>query len=572
VEASAPPPTGGSNALKRYGPLIGIVVVIAVVAVVAIVVSGGDDDETAGTGTTAAGGTEQEVPEGVLSWSEAERQGITDTIDWGERCNTETGTLAYPSFFAGECYGPFTGDNGGATAPGVTADSIKVVQYLTPETDPTIDFITSAIAVDDTNDQTAETVRGFIELYSTYHELYGRSIDLEVFVGTGPSEDEVAARADAVTIAEEIQPFAVLGGPLLTPAFADELAAREILCIGCTPSQDPDFYLERAPYVWGVGNNALQGNTHLAEYLGKRLAGSPAEYAGDSALQTQTRKFGIVYLSTSEASEEVIENLQDQLGEYDAEISELLSYTSPIDLQTTAPQYIARLKDAGVTSVIFTGDPIAPQPLTRTATEQGYRPEWIITGSVLTDTAAFARSYDQEQWAHAFGVSPLAARVSPQVQGTRFLHQWYFGRETPTETGSPTVIPSWNLLFSVLQGVGPDLTAANFERALFDAEPTTRAVSQPSLSYGDKGLWPFTDYLGIDDATEIWWDPTATGPDEIQREGTGLWRFVQGGKRYLPGEWPDSPPNLFDQVDTTTIYQEPPPGEEPVQYPSPAGG
>jgi hypothetical protein len=570
VEASAPPPTGGSNAVKRYGPLIGIVVVIAVVAGIAVFAGSGDDDETSTDTTSAAAG--EGPPEGVMSWSEAERQGITDTIDWGERCNTETGTLAYPSFFAGECYAPFTGDNGGETATGVTADTIKVVQYLTPETDPTIDFITSAIAVDDTNDQTAETVRGFIELYTRYYELYGRSIELEVFEGTGPSEDEVAARADAVTIAEEIRPFAVLGGPLLTPAFADELAARQVLCIGCTPSQDSDFYLERSPYVWGVGNNALQGNTHLAEYIGKRLAGSPAEYAGDPELQGQNRTFGIVYLSTSEASEAVVENLQDQLGGYDTEISELLSYASPIDLQTSAPQYIARLKDAGVTSVIFTGDPIAPQPLTRTATEQGYRPEWIITGSVLTDTAAFARSYDQEQWAHAFGVSPLAARVSPDVQGTRFLYEWYFGREAPTESGGATVIPSWNLLFSVLQGVGPDLSAETFRTALFDAEPTTRAVSQPSLSYGDKGLWPFTDHLGVDDATEIWWDPTATGPDEIQRDGVGLWRFVQGGKRYLPGEWPDSPPDLFDPVDTTTIYEEPPPGEEPVQYPSPAGG
>ncbi len=572
MESTAPPPSGGSNALKRYGPLIAILVVVAVVAVIAIVVSsGGDDDDTATTDTTGAS-SDQALPEGVMTWSEAERQGITDTIEWGERCNTETGTLAYPSFFAGECYAPFTGDNGGETATGVTADTIKIVQYLTPETDPTIDFITSAIQVDDTNQQTADTVRGFIELYETYYELYGRTIELEVFEGTGPSEDEVAARADAVTIAEEIKPFAVLGGPLLTPAFADELAARQVLCIGCTPSQDEQFYAERAPYVWGVGNNAEQGNTHLAEYIGKRLAGSPAEFAGDPALQTQTRKFGIVYLSTSQASEDVVNTLQDQLGEYDTEISELLSYTSPIELQTTAPQLVARLKASGITSVIFTGDPIAPQPLTRAATEQGFRPEWIITGSVLTDTAAFARSYDQEQWSHAFGVSPLAARVSPQVQGTRFLYQWFFGEPPPTESGSATVIPSWNLLVSVLQGVGPNLTAENFGAALFAADPTTRAISQPSLSYGDKGIWPYDDYLGIDDATEIWWDPTADGPDEIQRDGTGLWRFVDGGKRYLPGEWPDSTPKVFQLPDSTTIYETAPPGEEPVQYPSPAGG
>jgi hypothetical protein len=34
----------------------------------------------------------------------------------GSRCNVATGTLKYPSFFAGECYAPFNGNNGGATA------------------------------------------------------------------------------------------------------------------------------------------------------------------------------------------------------------------------------------------------------------------------------------------------------------------------------------------------------------------------------------------------------------------------------------------------------------------------
>ena len=36
----------------------------------------------------------------------------------------------------------------------------------------------------------------------------------------------------------------------------------------------------------------------------------------------------------------------------------------------------------------------------------------------------------------------------------------------------------------------------------------------------------------------MWWDPAATGPDEIRKDGTGMWTFVDGGQRYLPGEWP----------------------------------
>lgn len=555
-----------SSVMRRYGPLAVIVVVVAMIGVIAVVSRGGGDEgsNASGGGTTVTSGG---AGSGALSWSDAEAQGITDRIDWGERCDTSRGRLAYPSFFAQECYAPFSGDNGGATAPGVTADSIKVVLYLTPESDPVIDFITSAIAVDDTNAQIEQTVRGFIELYESFYETYGRKVDLEVYTGTGSSEDEVAARADAVAIAEK-RPFAVLGGPLLTPAFADELAARKVLCIQCTPGQSEDWYIERAPYVWGVGNSPEQGRAHLVEYIGKALANRNAEYAGDEAMRSRPRRFGLVYLTTSGDSDQLADQLKSELGAFGATLSETLSYASPIDLQTSAPQVIAKLKQAGVTTVIFSGDPIAPQPLTRAATEQDYFPEWIAAGA-LTDTAAFARTYDQRQWAHAFGVSNLAARTAPELSSSYGLYKWFFGEPPPTRTGSPLTIPMVNLFYAVIQGVGPNLTPETFRQALFNAEPTPRAITQPSLSYGEKGIWPKTDYLGIDDATLIWWDPDATGQDEIFREGRGLYRYVDGGRRYLPGEWPEGGRPLFREEGTVTIYDQPPPSERVPDYPSP---
>ena len=74
----------------------------------------------------------------------------------------------------------------------------------------------------------------------------------------------------------------------------------------------------------------------------------------------------------------------------------------------------------------------------------------------------------------------------------------------------------------------------------------------------------------LPDLAVIWWDPAPTGPDEIRKDGTGMWAFVDGGKRYLPGEWPTDS-KLFDPEGAVTIYAEPPPGETPPQYPSPNG-
>ena len=106
-----------------------------------------------------------------------------------------------PDFFAQPCYAPFTGDNGGATAPGVTADEITIVYYEGQEADPIIAYITDAVKVDDTNGEQFETMKDLIRYYETYYEMYGRKVNLVTFEGTGIAVDEVAARADAVQIA-----------------------------------------------------------------------------------------------------------------------------------------------------------------------------------------------------------------------------------------------------------------------------------------------------------------------------------------------------------------------------------
>ena len=74
------------------------------------------------------------------------------------------------------------------------------------------------------------------------------------------------------------------------------------------------------------------------------------------------------------------------------------------------------LKQANATSVIFTGDPIMPRFFTKEATAQNYHPEWIMAGTVLADTSVFARTFDQSQWAHAFGLQLTPARVDPDEE------------------------------------------------------------------------------------------------------------------------------------------------------------
>ncbi len=412
---------------------------------------------------------------------------------------------------------------------------------------------------------------GLMDFYQAYYELYGRKINLITYEGTGNASDEVAARADAAQIAEEYTPFVVLGGPALTSAFADELSARKVMCIGCTPGQTPEWYAERSPYVWGLDGSAAQKQEHVVEFITKQLVGKNAEHAGDE-FTGSPRKFGLVYLNSSGASEELANRFATSMSDAGAPLAEVIPYVlDPSSIQQTAVQVITKLKASGITTVIFSGDPVAPRDFTTEATAQEYFPEWVVAASTLMDTNAFARTYDQQQWAHAFGVTQLAAKADATKIGAFAVYKWFTGQDPPAPGYIGVIQPNPALFFAVVESVGPNLTPEAFRDALFAGEPTTRAIGQPSLSYGDKGIWPETDYLGVDDATVFFWDPTATGPDEIRKEGTGMYRFPDGGKRYLPGEWPTED-KLFQNDGTVTIYTTPPPGEEPKDYPSPAGG
>jgi len=574
---------GGSKSIKKWGP-IGALVAIVVIVVAVVVSSGGGDEATtdsspassdaptgseAPTDSTAGGADTWDFPLSYAQAKETLSEEAFNAIDWGTRCDAEKGTIAVPDYFAPPCMAPFTGDNGGATATGVTADEITIVHYLGPDNDPIIDYITAAVRVDETNAQQEETIKGFINYFETYYELYGRKINYVTYESTGLANDEVTARADAQRIVEEYKPFAVVGGPALTNAFADEMAARETVCISCGGGT-AEWFAERDPYLWTLDGSSEQKQVHVVEFIGKQLAGKPASHAGD-ALKAETRKFAVVYEASGGAESQRLADLMEaRMTEAGAAPDLMLPYTlDPGTIQQQASQIVAKMKAAGITTVVLSTDPVAPGDFTREATTQEYEPEWLVAAATLTDTNAFGRGYDQKQWAHAFGVTSLAVRVNPDVVGSKILYKWFTGQDAPAPLGAPVFMPGFSLLFSALQGTGPTLTPQTLGDFIKTIK-TTPAMTASYLTYGDQGIWDATDYNGVDDATVFWWDTTATGPDENGREGTGLMKFVDGGKRYLPGEWPTED-KLFVQDGAVAIYDTAPASETPPSYPSPAG-
>ncbi len=219
--------------------------------------------------------------------------------------------------------------------------------------------------------------------------------------------------------------------------------------------------------------------------------------------------------------------------------------------------------------MIFLGDPVMPIYLTKAATEQNYFPEWLVTGTVLTDTTTFGRLYDQKQWAHAFGISSLPARL-PQDQSDAWrLYTWFYGKKPGAPKTVAVNFPPISTLMTGISLAGPDLTPQTFRDAMFALPPTGGGPTTPQVSWGDHGYFVQPDYLAVDDMQEIWWDAKAEGLDEQGVKGTGMMRYADGGKRYLPGEMPATDPHAFIQEGSVLGYPKPLPAETPPTYPSP---
>lgn len=533
-----------SNPIARYGPIIAIVAVIAVVAVIAIVARGRSSDDAA-TGTSRPAVDAADLPP---TYQEAQQRGLT--LDFGDRCDPSTGTVQVPLSLAPPCVPVFTGDNGGATAKGVTADTVKVAYYV-PK--PGSDAEAALQGLVDPPEASAQTREDFAEVLNQVYELYGRKVELVPVDASGDPDDPIAAKNDAVKIAEEIGAFAVIGGPGLSNNYADELASRGVLCVQCGLVAPDTIYQKNAPYMWGTSATPEQFLVNVSDYISGRLLGRPAEFAGDPAMQNEERVFGTVHLELDPPVFSEVEEIVNERGK-EVGYTPAAEETYLFDVARAperAPGIIARMKDAGVTTVVFLGDPVMLIYLTKAATSQDYFPEWVVTGTGFTDSTAVARLYDQQQWAHAFGLSSLAVRTPREIGDAWRLHQWWFGTPPPAQTTAPITLANMMLLFSGLHMAGPDLTVESFQAGMFRLPQAGGSATVPHVSYGDHGYFPNLDgtprldYLGVDDMTEIWWDADITSTDEGGKTGTGVWRYSDGGKRYLPGTMPRIPPRAF---------------------------
>lgn len=546
--AGAEAPRGSGGHLRRYGPFYAIALLVALVLVIVPLTGGDDDDDDNGGGDTAKTSPSSAPPADQWAPASGDIEVGTGTTRGGVECSP--GVAQIPdSIYAAPCLPDFTGDNGGETFRGVSADTIRIVRRKFPDT-------ANSAALEEslrdaglaTVDESFEISKLFGDYFNESYELYGRKVEIveyESEFGNGTSEllgqGREGACQDATKIVEELHAFAVIGD--VSQVFSECAAERELVVFQGGAYASEEWYSELHPYVWHLTMSCTAIADHVAEYLGKRLtlAGESADFAGGDT-KSQERKFGTYIPDVEtylECNDRTIELLTEKYGVEDAQ-SERITYALDIArFGEQAQRAVLQFKADGVTTIVLAADPISIGFMTAAAIEQDYYPEWITIGSAAADTDNYGRTYDQESVAgHLFGVSQLPQDellMGPDAPAGK-LYAKITGETIPggTTGGLETV----TMMFNFLQAAGPDLTPENLAAG---------AQSLPVVGNDLMGIVSFQgDHTGREDAREVYWDPDAEpSPSEPDRSKRGRWVATDDGRRYIRGDWPEEPPAVY---------------------------
>ena len=130
---------------------------------------------------------------------------------------------------------------------------------------------------------------GRVRAYQEMFETYGRNVEVEYVTSTG--DDEVSQRADALAVLDK-KPFIVADGTYTAHGtFETAIASAKVVVYGAAATSRR--YASRLRTA-GADRTWRDTTANLAEFLGKRLAGKKAQWAGDADLQGKPRKFGLV--------------------------------------------------------------------------------------------------------------------------------------------------------------------------------------------------------------------------------------------------------------------------------------
>jgi hypothetical protein len=297
------------------------------------------------------------------------------------------------------------------------------------------------------------------------------------------------------------------------------------------PYMSRNWHVQHAPFDWSIAVDGTKVASSAAEYQVKRLCpqGSKAAYAGGN-LKNAPRKFASLAPENSWYQESV----QVARGIVSAAHCDPgVNIEYQLDLNTYSNQsanMIAKLQSEGVTTIVCGCDPILPVFLSGVAARQGYFPEFVVTGTALTDQDIVGQLWTQSFASHAFGISPNNDPV-PSTQTLGYAAYKSVRQDEPAFVVDLIYYQMAQMAIG-LEMAGPNLTPATFQQGMFAFPPKE----------GPAGLWGFGqgNYTIANDVREIYWDPNAISKYN-QKKGAYIGTT---NERWTSGKVPTGPPGL----------------------------
>ncbi len=433
------------------------------------------------------------------------------------------------------------GDNGGRTWQGVDAKTVTVVMYRYKD-NPAVDAVLRETGTYISPSAEKDMFLLVADWINKHIPLYGRTIRPVYYQGNCDIApvDDACFRSEADSIAATVKPFALFyDDDTNEAAFMDELSRKGVVNWGGWGFSDA-FNDGLRPYHYDL----CMGGDVQAEMAGtwycRRLAGRPARFAGDGSLRTRTRKVAVIYPDAPQvtaAAQHLMQVIRGCAGSASVVDGRYSADTSTAAQQATTDT--SKYKADGVTTVLWMSDPIAPAYGTKAQAAQAWHPEQVLAGGGLLDYDALAQTYDQSEWAHAFGPSDLMATMPIAEQDA--ARMW----RAEGRSGNPDV--NSNLLsmylLTLTEGIvaaGPTLSPLSYESGLLTA-PGYDSWSQwhdPRLVYVRFGRG---DYTAVSDIREVYYNPRLTSATNGR---SGAYVPLGGGRRYQLGDIPSGEPNL----------------------------
>jgi hypothetical protein len=453
-----------------------------------------------------------------------------------------------------------TYDNGGSTYQGVTGNTVTVVSYYA-DSGAIVDSILKGEGLYVSYDQTKEVNQAFQNFVNSHYVLWGRKLNIVTYQGTCTTvpPDYSCLLAEMDTIVNTYHPYAVDWGTTLCSECYARLAQDHTVALGGVGFSDA-FAQANAPYFWSTGESSTRIEEGFAKFWCNQLTSKNSNrvvsFAQDRnpAQDFNGRKRVLGVISTNDPdNEDTVTNVLIPALNRDCDDGASVAqhhYFYAQDINTAAQQINAGISAMDTasdpaTDVLCLCDPVAPELLYSGEEEHNYWPENLLgdvqgmgvdpiaqgyVPSPSKSTLACPTPSNGCEFDSAFGITSGAPLMPPSKQVGPKVYADGGGKNLPMQPYTASgAWEGWNMLASLIENTGPDLTPARMAAAA----PSMGTMGGGATGQAQLGFLRGSYDWTIDNRV-VYWD---SHTDSSYNDQPGAYVQIEG-TRFLPNQYP----------------------------------